>query len=446
MLVGWGAAFVAACGLIMWAGDSQRHGMIGAPDSLNLTRLWPLVALLIVAFVFIRAFARIETIDVQISQATAWIVRHRRAIYAAGLCVALCGSLLAVWDLRAFPSSGDEYSYLFGAHTFLAGRLWNPAPANPQLFATPHILIFGGKWVSKYEPGWAAVLAAGHWLGLPFWAINPLLGVVLLIIVLKIALRCEGALVGAIALTLIVISPFYIFMTASYFNHVICAVFGASFVYFALAYLEKPGLRPALCAGAALGTLGLVRTFDVFIFAFPFAAAILLGRERRQLALAPLIVLGGSPFVVALLFYNDAITGSPFLPLAKLYAPALRLGLFPVDDWGHTYPAFKTLGQAATLIGNLAEWTSPVILIAHSSAMYWRGRQGKLRFYDWIFYANVAFYMLHPGTGSDRYGPRFYFESYPYFILTIGAAVVDFMRRTRCAAMVSSPPGLFQRT
>src|SRR4051794_16728835 len=102
--------------------------------------------------------------------------RHRRlaALMLVGLGIA--GSLLAVWILRAFPISPDEYDYLFEAKTFLAGRLWNPLPPLPDLFAHVHLIFWHEKWVSAYSPGWPLLLATVMGLQLPPWFAAPLCG------------------------------------------------------------------------------------------------------------------------------------------------------------------------------------------------------------------------------------------------------------------------------
>jgi hypothetical protein len=455
LLIRFGAC-VAACALILWTGDSQSEGMIQVGPNLLQEmptsvwsafealawRLWPLLALAAVQYAFILSCAPLEAVNYDLITVESCIARHPRRICAGIIGTALILSLLGVWDLRAFPNSGDEYSYLFGARTFLAGRLWNSAPENPQFFATYHILIFSGKWVSKYEPGWAAILAMGHRLGLPFWAVNPILGAALLALIVKTAWRYEGGLAAAVAAALVGLSPFYVFMTASYFNSISAAVFGASFVYFALEYLERPRALPALCAGAMLGALGLVRPFDVFIFALPFAGALLLRNDRRGFAFAPLIVLGGCPFLGALSLYYDIVGGSPFVPLVKIYGPDLGLGLFPVlDSNGEVYGPGITFAEAVDQIVILAEWTSPMLVVLNAVAMIWRGRRRTLRFTDWIFSANVLLYMLHAGSGADQYGSRYYFESYPYFVLTIAAAADDLFRHragTRCCRIAAA--------
>ncbi|MFN0199124.1 MAG: ArnT family glycosyltransferase [Planctomycetaceae bacterium] len=98
------------------------------------------------------------------------------------LCVGILSVGVSIWvawqplgnqPMRYFgelpPAYHDEYSYLFQAETFLAGRTWFPSHAEfPQLFDQVHVLN-EGKFASRYFPGtglWIApFLAIGH----PHW-------------------------------------------------------------------------------------------------------------------------------------------------------------------------------------------------------------------------------------------------------------------------------------
>src|SRR5438552_3811289 len=66
------------------------------------------------------------------------------------------------------PAYHDEYSYLFQAETFLAGRVWFPSHEGARLFDQMHVLN-EGRFASRYFPGtgsWMApFVAAGH----PYW-------------------------------------------------------------------------------------------------------------------------------------------------------------------------------------------------------------------------------------------------------------------------------------
>lgn len=138
LLVRFGAC-VAACAFILWTGDSQSEGMVQVGPNLLQEmptsvwsafealawRLWPLLALAAVQYAFILSCAPLGAVNNDLITVESCITRHPRRICAGIIGTALILSLLGVWDLRAFPNSGDEYSYLFGARTFLAGRLWN---------------------------------------------------------------------------------------------------------------------------------------------------------------------------------------------------------------------------------------------------------------------------------------------------------------------------------
>src|SRR5271166_3516382 len=77
--------------------------------------------------------------------------------------------ILAYTAAAIWPSSGDEYGYLYLADTLLRGRFYNPAPPAPGLFDFFWIGMHDGKSVSQYPPGWPAFLAI-------FWRVLRRLG------------------------------------------------------------------------------------------------------------------------------------------------------------------------------------------------------------------------------------------------------------------------------
>jgi hypothetical protein len=187
--------------------------------------------------------------------------RHLAALLLIGSGIA--GALVAVWILRAFPNSGDEYAYLFEAKTFLAGRLGNPLPPLPALFAHHYIFFLNGKWAAGYPPGWPLMLAAVIGLRLPQWLAAPLYGGVLLFVVLKLGQKRDGALGGLLAAALVAISPFFLFNAASYFDNLPAAAVGLLFCWAAIQFLDHPRWANAISAGLALGMLGLIRSQDI---------------------------------------------------------------------------------------------------------------------------------------------------------------------------------------
>src|SRR6266849_6142606 len=223
-----------------------------------------------------------------------------RILIAAGFTI----SLALVWCLRAFPNSADEYSYLFGARTFLAGRLWNPLPTDPQFFAFLHIVELNGKWVTMYTPGWPLLLAIAGYFHLPYWLVCPAIGLAFLTVMFRLGERQAGHLGGVLTVGIIALSPFFVFNAASYFNMVPTATAGVLFSLAALEFFDAPTALNALLTGACLGALGTIRIYDVTIFFVAFAIGFLYSGRWRHYALIPMVALGGLPFVAALLAYD----------------------------------------------------------------------------------------------------------------------------------------------
>jgi hypothetical protein len=342
--------------------------------------------------------------------------------------VSLALVMVAVWALRAFPNSGDEYNYLFQAATLEAGRLWNPIPQASDLFAFVHTFMQDGKWVSQYAPGWSAVLAAGHLLGLPYWSINPLLGIVLLSAACAVALRRAGMVAATSTGLLLGLTIFFLFNAASYFAHIYAALFGLVFCAAAETYRHRPRPIPAVIAGAAIGALALSRPFDAALFCLPYLVAILWRLTWAHLRFAAFGLVSLLPLLGAAMLYNAAITGDPLLPVTNWGYPALKLGLFDaVHEGGTPMPLAERLQQALSRVYLLAEWTSPIFLILFGSSFAHLWRRRRLVPADFVIFVFVLAYITYPGYGGVQYGPRYYFEAYPLMAITCGTALASWL-------------------
>jgi hypothetical protein len=357
---------------------------------------------------------------------------ERRWRLAAALLIGLgcAGALLAVWVLRAFPNSGDEYAYLFEARTFLAGRLWNPPPPLPALFAHYYILALNGKWAAAYPPGWPLLLAAVIGLRLPPWLAAPLCGGVLLLAVMKLGRQRDGALGGVLAVALVAFSEVFVFNAGSYFDVLPAAAMGLLFCWAAVNFLDHPRWSNALAAGLALGLLGLIRSQDVLLFGLPFAGQLLLRAGRRHYRLVPVVILAGLPFLAALLFYNHTLYGT-LIPSVNLEFRTVRFGLFPVDEAGNHLTPFDELLYVAGRMVLLADWSSLLLPLGYGAAFGFVLYRRRLSFVDFIFPACVLGFLFVPFWGGNQYGPRYYFEGFPPLVLTVVSALVPLLRDSR---------------
>ncbi len=391
------------------------------PAAVDVLSIWTLCALGVVVILEQSPFAARAA-----SSALAPAAAQRRAAWFF-IGVGVAGSLAFVWVLRAFPNSGDEYDYLWQASTFLGGRLWNPVPPLHEFFAHYWQVFWNGKWITIYPPGWPALLAAAMALRLPPWVASPIAGGVLLFALFKLGERREGALGGLLAVALVAVSPFFLFNAASYFMHVPAAAAGVLFCWAAVDFLDRPRPSRALLGGIALGALGLIRPEDVPLFALPFAAEFLWRAGRRHYRSAPFVILGGLPFLVALMLYYHATFGSFVPDLAKFY-PTLKFGLFPVNDYGMQQTPLDELHFAAKRLLMLGLWTSPLLAIGSVAAFIRAAALKRLSFLDFVFPLFVLGYLLVPFRAGNEYGPRYYFEGYPLLVLTLVSGLAPLLR------------------
>jgi hypothetical protein len=70
-------------------------------------------------------------------------------------------------------------------------------------------------------------------------------------------------------------------------------------------------------------------------------------------------------------------------------------------------------------IVRLHAWTSPILLYGSAAAFVILARRRALGLTDWIMPLTVAMFLTYAGDGGNQYGPRYYFEAWPFAILTL---------------------------
>jgi hypothetical protein len=352
--------------------------------------------------------------------------RVKLAIFCGALCSLL---LVAGIVLDGFPNSGDEYAYVLQAMTYAQGRLWVLAPPLPEAFQLWHFLVKDGIWVSQYQPGWAMVLTPAVWLGLPLWVVNPLIGTILLAAIFALAREQVSRQAAWIAVIAVACSAFFLLNAASYFGHVSTALWAVLAALFGLRYLRTGEARLAAIAGVFVGLVGLARAFDAVIILVPLVTALLLNQNRRAGLIW--IALGGMPFLVALLIFNRVITGNAL----TMVAPWLGNDEKPLG-----LPNAHTIRLMTDRFYLLAVFTSPLLPLGYALSIPYLWVRDRLSFVDWIPALTVIAFLLYRGSGGDQYGPRYYFEAFPFAVLTIAKAldcVLSVQDRTRGSALAA---------
>jgi hypothetical protein len=360
------------------------------------------------------------------------IAKHAKAfliITAAFSVILLSG--FAIFILQGFPNSADEYAYIFQTETFRQKRLWNePHPAQ-EFFAFAHIAQMEGKWVSRFPPGWPLVLTIGSFFRIPLWFINPFLGTLSILILFALAKRIYNSRVAIVSVVSILFSSFFIFNSASYFSHTLCGLLLILFVYCGFRYIQENGKIYALSAGFFLGFAFITRYYTALLCALPLVFYLLLKRDRKCFTGLLWIFLGTTPFLFFTLLYNYKITGNAFLFVTTWMNPNERLGFVHGYSWNLAWIYLVKHIQA------FAYWTSPPILLLYFGYIIQSFKNKSIRSHDFSLIFIIVGYFFWHTYGGNQYGPRFYYEAYPFVILFVVAKLFGELPLVK--------PRLFQR-
>ena len=318
-----------------------------------------------------------------------------------------CLTTIGVAVLQQFPNSGDEYAYLYQAATLAEGRVTNPLPASPEFFDTLYIAQGEGRAYGTFPIGWPLLLAAAMRAGVPTVLVNPVLGVLTLLLVFLVGRDLYGPRIGALAMTVTAICPFFVLNAASYFSHTLCGCLLLAAVFTASRAVRRhPAF--ALATGFLIGWAVVAR----YLTGAVAGAAVLMwlmrnGRGRRP-ALAVLVAAGGVPWVLLLAWYNAALTGSAW---------SLTTEAATVSNW--FADGFLTRGPdiLATQILRLLLWTPPLLMAAYVVYLRHSRLARRHREFEWLLVIVAGTLFFYVNRGGNQYGPRFYYEATLFAIL-----------------------------
>jgi hypothetical protein len=333
-----------------------------------------------------------------------------RAFLASTFVLVLGASLLISWQVFGnFPRDVDHVARVFQAHTLASGRISVPAPSMTTAFEAYGVVERDGRWFAKYEPGGAIALAISLALFGIDWVAHPFLGALTPLFVYGALRHWYGRSSARLAILLMALSPFYLFMVSSYHSHVPCLFFLAVYLLFVSRAQRGTALSDAVLAGLFAGLAFTARTYSALLVAWPFAVW-LVASKRGGAAVRSAIALaaGGAVPLVALLAYNAALTGDPLLFPFHL-ADAAQKPWFGYK--GHTL-VVGILNTLATLkLLNLALFGWPASLLFVAALLLLRKTAA-----DRVLVASSASLVLGYGAyyWSDfSNGPRYYFEALP---------------------------------
>ena len=349
---------------------------------------------------------------------------------ALPLVLAATGTVLVTIAVVVFhcrPVMVDEIAQFFQARIFAAGLVKSLPPALPEFFTTQHLIVDEHGWYAQYPPGHSALLALGLWAGAP-WAVPIVLSLGTIAIAVAFTRRIYDEAVAQLTAALFLLSPFFLFMGASFMNHAPTLFFVSLAMLAFVRWEETGGGRWPLLWGAALGAGFLCRPVCAFATGGTMACFALPGVLRRRrwadvgLAAAAFGALAGS-----LLAFNWATTGHPFLPgYIKLWGASHGLG-FHESPWGERHTPWTGLGDQLLNLSMLNEYLfeTPVPGLAAVGAFFALGL-GERR---WdrrlllLFLSLPAAYFFY--WHRDSYlGPRFVHTGLAFLLPLTARAVV----------------------
>ena len=330
-----------------------------------------------------------------------------REVSATVLCASaltfLLITLVRYGLLKDAAISDDEHAYAFMGQLFASGRISVPSlPPALRPFLDNQFIINTDKMYGIYFPGHPAALAIGERLHAMSWV--PTMSATLTIpLAFGVARRIFGLRTALITLPLLLISPYFLFPSATLLAHSTAAVLLMAFVYAALRLRERPdALRWWIVAGVALSWATLTRPFSAPFFAAPWLVwlGLDLGRRRTGRAIAGVAAfcLIGAGALTLLLVYQNALSGSPFISGYQTFSRMHHWGLI-----GKALEAIPPLPSIHELMFTLARinfwlfgWPASLLLI-----LFFRPTAGGVRLFVgvaavFLVYAAISAATIHP--------------------------------------------------
>ncbi len=322
--------------------------------------------------------------------------------------------------LQQFPNSGDEYAYIYQAKTFIQNRTWNNPHELNHFFKFWNILVKDEKMFSIFPPGWPLLIAAFMSISVPAWIINPIIGCISIICLYFLSRSLSNSYVAKITIFVTALSSFYLFNAASFFSHNFCSLLIILFTLSSFKYFKEDKLIYAFLAGTFLGWAFITRYFTAILCMMPILIYYIYYVRKKNLKGLLFSLIGASPFIVFLLLYNYSISGNAFI-LPR--------------NWVGGYDEFELMFSGIGLRNLISQIFlfhiyTPIfffIIYCYYVAIDFYKLKNKLLQGDdlKVFFVSlnlllliIAHYFFNH-TGENQYGPRFYYEGFPFLVLYI---------------------------
>lgn len=431
-----GKTFQILCGVILLllpflpieSMFGRVRGIEGAMDS----RSWFLALSILMPLSWFLSFGiekRRDKIDEFLERLSLFLTR--KVVFLLILVLFALLYLITKMVFSGTPLLIDSVIQVFQAEIFAAGLIKAKAHPFPEFFMSQHMLFEDSGWYSQYPPMHSLVLAVGVLLG-DISFIPAFLGAGALCFVFLFTKEIFGTRVSLLTLLLFIISPFFLFMSASFMNHVSTLFFLSGFLFFFHRWESRFTSWYIVLASLFATGAFLSRPLTAIAFCFPFvlsAISISLKGKRSHGLIIGFVTSLLAP--LSLMWYQSVTTGDPLLSgYIKLWGPGHGLG-FHVSPWGDSHTPItglrNELGDLRLLQEMLFEFPFPALLplgfylISGASLSIWE----KRLLWSAISLPICYFFYWH----RDAFlGPRFLYESILAFIPLTALVFVKSMK------------------
>lgn len=321
------------------------------------------------------------------------------------------------------PHVPDSVLYVFQSKIFASGHLTAPAPPVRESFSIfhPHMdQVVDGRWFTHYPFGHPMFLAIGQVIHFPS-LIPPLLGAGCVALIYIIGRRLYSTIVGVLAATLLVFSPFFQMTASNYMSHNTAAFVILACLAF---YTWQTQRRWAVMLGAGIcfGLLFNIRPLPAFAFMLPlgglmayeFARA---GDERQARLVQYAAFAAGALFMFGLyILYNLGTTGNAF---ESGYA---EQGTFSEDTVGFAGGHSVAFGlqnqrQLLALMQLVASGWPAFIGFGIAMLPFFMGTRNRWDYFLGASFLSLAGLNMLYKNPAIMNGPRFWYESLPFLML-----------------------------
>ena len=347
---------------------------------------------------------------------------------AAGVCLAVLGGI---------PHIQDSIVQLFQARIFASGSIALPSPAHAHFFDMQYVIDNGTIRYGKYFFGQSIFPLIGVLIGAP-WIINPIVGAMTIIVTYMLVKDICDETTARVTTLLLLVSPFYLFMHASFMSHGPHLLLMTSCLFSIIRACTTGRARHCLAAGLLFGIAITIKPYDSLLFLLPFFlyACTVCMRMPGFAAKVLLFALPVGICAAGMLLYNKLLFGGYLTTGYTQYSPHFKLGfgsqIGEVCLGGGTLPGHTPLEgikSCAKLLQALCDdlfgW--PGLSLVFACMLFLCCRTTRWERLMALSFACIVtgYFFLFATRYSICYGPRYYFVSLPALALFTARGILQ---------------------